>query len=79
MMPTASPRRIRIVASRRICFEPKDLETLTSSIRGGSSSSSMIEEEEEERGAREGCFFVGGCEEGEEVEGPGPGSRGGGV
>mgnify|MGYP007096403389 CR=1 FL=1 len=64
MMPTASPRRMAIEASRRICLEPKDLETLMSSMSGGSSSPSSgeereeegeEEEKEEERGGREGC------------------------
>ena len=55
MMPTASPRRMVMVASRRICLEPNDLETLMSSMRGGSSSEE--EEGEDERRAREGCVF----------------------
>ena len=39
MMPTASPRRILMLLPRRICFLPKDLCTLRSSISTSASGS----------------------------------------
>ena len=40
MMPTASPRRTLMLVPRRICFLPKDLCTLCSSMRTSASKSS---------------------------------------